>query len=63
MRVPLLPILNRRGKKALGKPTAVLPNACPQCEGPGYLEYINLVRETKTQTCRECDFRWESPIS
>ena len=42
--------------------TAVLPNVCPLCEGPGYLEHINLVRETKTQTCRDCGFLWESAI-
>jgi hypothetical protein len=43
--------------------TVVLPNVCPQCSGPGYLEHINLVRETKTQTCRECQILWESPIT
>jgi NMD protein affecting ribosome stability and mRNA decay len=42
--------------------TAVLPNVCPECEGPGYLEYINLPRETKTQICRDCNLRWESAI-
>lgn len=41
----------------------VLPNVCPVCEGPGYLEHINLVRETKTQTCRSCNVLWESPIA
>jgi hypothetical protein len=41
---------------------AILPNVCPECEGPGYLDYINLARETKVQSCRDCGFRWESAI-
>jgi hypothetical protein len=40
----------------------VLPNVCPQCGGAGYLDYINLVRETKVQSCQDCTFRWESAI-
>ena len=48
--------------EALDQPTAILPNVCPECEGPGYLDYINLVRETKTQICQSCGLRWESPI-
>jgi hypothetical protein len=43
--------------------TVVLPNVCPECEGPGYLEHINLVRETKTQACRDCGLIWESAIT
>jgi hypothetical protein len=43
--------------------TVVLPNVCPVCDGPGYLEHINLVRETKTQSCQSCSVLWESPIS
>ena len=58
----------RRRRRRKASPTVerqfvVLPNVCPVCEGPGYLEYINLVRETKTQTCRSCNVLWESPIS
>jgi uncharacterized protein (DUF983 family) len=40
----------------------VLPNWCPQCGGAGYLDSINLVRETKVQTCQACGLRWESDI-
>jgi hypothetical protein len=40
----------------------VLPNVCPQCGGAGYLDYINLVRESKVQSCQDCTFRWESAI-
>ncbi|MEY2423672.1 MAG: hypothetical protein QOI95_3739 [Acidimicrobiaceae bacterium] len=43
--------------------TVVLPNVCPQCGGPGYLEHINLVHETKTQTCRNCNLLWDSAIA
>jgi hypothetical protein len=42
--------------------TAVLPNVCPECGGSGYLDYINLVRDTKVQKCLDCDLRWESRI-
>jgi hypothetical protein len=41
---------------------AVLPNWCPECGGPGYLDSINLTRETKIQSCQECGLRWESRI-
>jgi hypothetical protein len=41
---------------------AVLPNVCPQCGGSGYLDYINLTRETKVQWCTACELRWESEI-
>ena len=40
----------------------VLPNWCPDCGGAGYLDSINLTRETKVQTCQECGQRWESAI-
>jgi hypothetical protein len=50
-------------KSSFTEQTVVLPNVCPQCEGPGYLEHINLVRETKTQACLDCGLLWESPIS
>ena len=40
----------------------VLPNWCPQCGGAGFLDSINLTRETKTQTCQDCGERWESEI-
>ena len=44
------------------EPTGILPGVCPDCQGPGILDHINLARETKTQTCRTCRHRWESPI-
>jgi len=40
----------------------VLPNWCPDCGGSGYLDSINLVRETKVQTCQHCGLRWETRI-
>ena len=41
---------------------AVLPSLCPDCGGDGYLDSINLARETKVQTCKDCGVRWESRI-
>ena len=40
----------------------VLPNWCPECGGSGYLDSINLIRETKVQSCQDCGLRWESRI-
>jgi hypothetical protein len=40
----------------------VLPSLCPECGGAGYLDAINLNRETTLQTCTDCGVRWESPI-
>ena len=42
--------------------TVVLPEWCPQCGGAGYLDSINLIRETKMQSCQECGLRWETRI-
>jgi hypothetical protein len=53
----------RKASPTVAHQTVVLPNVCPVCSGPGYLEHINLVRETKTQTCRSCNVLWESPIT
>ena len=52
----------RRTREDQLEEPAVLPSVCPQCSGPGYLEHINLVRETKTQSCKSCDHRWETVI-
>jgi hypothetical protein len=54
--------LKTRRKPAIDSEPAVLPNVCPECGGPGYLEHINLVRETKVQSCQDCELRWESAI-
>ena len=51
----------RRRNTEIEEP-AVLPNVCPQCGGSGYLEHINLVRETKVPSCQDCELRWESDI-
>ena len=59
MSVRLLP---RRKHRTESENLAILPNACPVCDGRGYLEHINLVHETKTQTCQDCGHRWESLI-
>jgi hypothetical protein len=61
MEVRLRP--RRKASSSFTEQTAVLPNVCPQCGGPGYLEHINLVRETKTQTCEHCHVLWESAIA
>ena len=42
--------------------TVILPEWCPQCGGAGYLDSINLIRETKMQSCQECGLRWEARI-
>lgn len=42
---------------------AILPSVCPECGGGGYLEHINLTRETTTQSCRDCHVTWESTIA
>lgn len=52
-----------RGRKSDTKPTVVLPEVCPECGGAGYLDHINLARNTKTQSCQDCQLRWESPIT
>ena len=49
------------GTETLEEP-AVLPSLCPDCGGGGYLDSINLARETKAQTCMDCGVRWESRI-
>ena len=63
MSVRLTERLKLRGKKSASESSVVLPGLCPACEGPGYLEHINLVNDTKTQTCRACHLIWETPIS
>jgi hypothetical protein len=63
MEVRLRPRRKAASTTSFTEQTVVLPNACPACGGPGYLEHINLVRETKTQTCRNCDLLWESAIA
>ncbi|HEX4820021.1 MAG TPA: hypothetical protein VFV00_07425 [Acidimicrobiales bacterium] len=40
----------------------VLPSLCPECGAGGYLDSINLARETKVQTCMDCGVRWEAQI-
>src|SRR3954467_7813151 len=40
----------------------VLPSVCPDCGGSGYLDSINVARETKLQSCKDCGTRWESRI-
>ncbi|MEY2403830.1 MAG: hypothetical protein QOD38_1381 [Acidimicrobiaceae bacterium] len=53
----------RKPSTSFTEQTVVLPNVCPECGGPGFLEHINLVRETKMQTCQRCDLLWESAIT
>ena len=55
--------LKSRVRKSDSEPAVVLPEVCPECGGAGYLDHINLVRDTKTQSCQDCHLRWESPIT
>ena len=61
MEVRLRPRRKAREEPETAEPV-ILPNTCPECGGPGYLDYINLTHETKTQACPSCRVRWESPI-
>lgn len=53
---------DRAATPVTGDETAVLPNWCPECGGAGYLDWINLTREVKVQTCQQCGLHWESRI-
>ena len=55
--------LKLRGRRSDSEPEVVLPEWCPDCGGAGYLDHINLIRETKTQSCQDCHLRWETPIT
>jgi hypothetical protein len=55
--------LKSRGRKPDYEPAVVLPEVCPECGGAGYLDHINLVRDTKMQSCQDCHLRWETPIT
>lgn len=34
------------------------PGHCPKCDGPGYLDAINLTLEHQEQHCRNCGHVW-----
>ena len=53
----------RGATQTIEEEPVVLPNWCPDCGGSGYLDAINLTKETKVQTCQECGLRWESHIN
>jgi hypothetical protein len=44
------------------RPAAIVPPPCPECGAPGYLDHIDLRRETQSQHCRACRHVWSSPI-
>jgi hypothetical protein len=37
-----------------------LPEPCPMCKGPGYLEFVDVVHNSKFEACRRCGHRWET---
>jgi hypothetical protein len=38
----------------------VLPAPCPSCEGPGYLEFVDVANGVMFEACRRCGIRWEA---
>ena len=63
-----VPLLSRRRSRSTTttqpiEEPVVLPDWCPDCGGVGYLDSINLERETKMQTCQGCGLRWETSIA
>jgi len=38
------------------------PEPCASCGGPGYLDYVDLVRRTQSQRCRRCGSTWVTSI-
>jgi hypothetical protein len=53
---------NATATETIDGDSVVLPEWCPQCGGAGYLDSINLIKETKVQSCQECGMRWEAHI-
>ena len=37
-----------------------LPKPCPLCNGPGYLEVVDVVHAVKHEACRRCGHRWDT---
>lgn len=35
-----------------------LPQPCPVCDGPGYLEFLDVTHAVKHEACRRCGYRW-----
>jgi hypothetical protein len=37
---------------------AGVPGRCPECDGFGYIDGIDMVHRYQTQHCRECNHSW-----
>ncbi len=41
------------------RPHAGVPGRCPQCDGFGYIDNIDMVNRHQRQHCRDCGYSWE----
>ena len=37
---------------------AGVPGRCPECDGFGYIDHIDMINRTQSQHCRECGHAW-----
>jgi hypothetical protein len=37
---------------------AGVPGRCPECDGFGYIDHIDMINRTQSQHCRECGHVW-----
>lgn len=44
------------------QPDSGLPAPCPDCNGPGYLEKIDLSSRRQHERCRVCGNRWSRAV-
>ncbi len=38
---------------------AGVPGRCPECDGFGYIDHIDMTHRFQSQHCRECNHAWE----
>lgn len=36
-----------------------VPGRCPECDGFGYIDHIDMIHRTQSQHCRACGHTWE----
>lgn len=36
-----------------------VPGRCPECDGFGYIDHIDMINRTQSQHCRSCGHTWE----
>lgn len=36
-----------------------VPGRCPECDGYGYVDHIDMVKQYQAQHCRSCGHQWE----